>query len=61
MRVNREELFAPMACVIKVADYDEALSVANDTDFGTGFRDYHPVIVYSKPLQKKCREWMRYG
>ena len=34
MRVNREELFAPMACVIKVADYDEALSVANDTDFG---------------------------
>ena len=34
MRVNREELFAPMACVIKVADYDEALSVTNDTDFG---------------------------
>jgi aldehyde dehydrogenase (NAD+) len=34
MRVNREELFAPMACVIKVVDYDEALSVANDTDFG---------------------------
>jgi aldehyde dehydrogenase (NAD+) len=34
MRLNREELFAPMACVIKVADYDEALSVANDTDFG---------------------------
>lgn len=34
MRVNREELFAPMACVIKVADYDEALTVANDTDFG---------------------------
>ena len=34
MRVNQEELYAPMACVIKVADYDEALSVANDTDFG---------------------------
>jgi aldehyde dehydrogenase (NAD+) len=34
MRVNREELFAPIACIIKVADYDEALSVANDTDFG---------------------------
>ena len=34
MRVNREELFAPMACVIKVKNYDEALIVANDTDFG---------------------------
>ena len=34
MRVNREELFAPIACVIKVSDYDEALEIANDTDFG---------------------------
>ena len=34
MKLNREELFAPIACVIKVADYDEALKVANDTDFG---------------------------
>ena len=33
-QVNREELFAPMACVIKVASYDEALSVVNDTRFG---------------------------
>ncbi len=34
MRVNREEMFAPVACVIEVADYDEALAVANDTEFG---------------------------
>ena len=34
MRVNREEMFAPDACVIEVADYDEALAVANDTEFG---------------------------
>ncbi len=32
--VNREELFAPIACVIKVASYDEALDVVNDTRFG---------------------------
>lgn len=34
MRVSREEIFGPCASVIKVADFDEALSVANDTDFG---------------------------
>jgi len=32
--VNREELFAPIACVIKVGSYDEALAVVNDTRFG---------------------------
>ena len=34
MRVSREEIFGPMASVIKVADSDEALAVANDTEFG---------------------------
>ena len=33
-QVNREELFAPIACVIKVGSYDEALDVVNDTRFG---------------------------
>ncbi len=33
-QVNREELFAPMACVIKVDSYDEALATVNDTRFG---------------------------
>ena len=34
MRINREEIFGPVAGVIRVRDYDEALSVANDTAFG---------------------------
>lgn len=34
MRINREEVFGPVASVIRVADYDEALAVANDTPFG---------------------------
>ncbi|MFN2099654.1 aldehyde dehydrogenase family protein [Altererythrobacter sp. MF3-039] len=34
MRINREEIFGPITSVIKVADYDEALAVSNDTDFG---------------------------
>ena len=34
MRINREEIFGPIAAVIRVKDYDEALAVANDTPFG---------------------------
>lgn len=34
MRINREEIFGPTASVIPVKDYDEAISVANDTPFG---------------------------
>ncbi|MCB1883241.1 MAG: aldehyde dehydrogenase family protein [Geminicoccaceae bacterium] len=34
MAVNREEMFAPIACVIKVGGYEEALAVVNDTEFG---------------------------
>ncbi len=34
MRINREEIFGPVASVIKVRNYDEALAVANDTPFG---------------------------
>ena len=34
MRSSREEIFGPVASVIRVRDYDEALATANDTDFG---------------------------
>ena len=34
MRISREEIFGPVASVIRVKNYEEALSVANDTPFG---------------------------
>jgi aldehyde dehydrogenase (NAD+) len=34
MRINREEIFGPAVAVIRVGDEDEAVRVANDTDFG---------------------------
>ncbi|UFZ07756.1 aldehyde dehydrogenase family protein [Bradyrhizobium ontarionense] len=34
MRIAREEIFGPVACVIRAKNYDEALAIANDTEFG---------------------------
>lgn len=34
MRINREEIFGPVASIIRVKDYDAALACANDTPFG---------------------------
>lgn len=34
MRINREEIFGPIASVQCVGSYDEALHIANDTDYG---------------------------
>ena len=33
-RINREEMFAPIACVIKADSYEQALNLVNDTNFG---------------------------
>ena len=34
MTINRDEIFGPVASVIRVRDYEEALAVANDTPYG---------------------------
>ena len=34
MRSSREEIFGPLASIIKVGDFEEAIATANDTDFG---------------------------
>ena len=34
MRINREEIFGPVASIIRVKDYDAALAEANNTEFG---------------------------
>jgi aldehyde dehydrogenase (NAD+) len=34
MRISREEVFGPVAAVIRAKNYDEALAISNDTEFG---------------------------
>ena len=34
MAINRDEVFGPVACVIRVPDYEAALATLNDTNYG---------------------------
>src|SRR5262249_21682790 len=34
MRIAREEIFGPVSAMIPARDYDDALAIANDTEFG---------------------------
>ncbi|HEY1452507.1 MAG TPA: aldehyde dehydrogenase family protein, partial [Roseiarcus sp.] len=34
MRISREEVFGPVSAMIPARDYDHALAIANDTEFG---------------------------
>lgn len=34
MRINREEMFAPVTCIIKADSYEDALNLANETEYG---------------------------
>ncbi len=43
MDIARTETFGPVACVITVKDEDEAVRLANDSDFGLG------AVVYGEP------------
>lgn len=56
--VNQEEVFAPMACVIKVSDLDEAIATANDTRFGlTGgiiTQSLRTSALFKEQIQTGC-------
>ena len=52
MRINREEVFGPVATVIRVKDYDEALATANDTEFGLSSGIATKSLKYSSHFKR---------
>jgi alpha-ketoglutaric semialdehyde dehydrogenase len=58
MRINQEEVFGPVASVIKVRGYDEALAVANDTVFGLSAGIYTSSLKYASDFRKKSQAGM---
>jgi aldehyde dehydrogenase (NAD+) len=58
MRINREEIFGPSASVIRVKDYEEALTVANDTEFGLCAGICTTSLKYASHFQRHAEAGM---
>jgi len=58
MRINREEVFGPVASVIRVADYEEALEVANDTAFGLSSGICTTSLKYASDFKRRSSSGM---
>lgn len=55
MRLNREEIFGPVAAVIRVGDYEEAIAVANDTDFGLSSALFTRSMAKARDFQRRIK------
>lgn len=53
MRINREEIFGPVASVIRVATYEEAVAIANDTEFGLSSGICTTTLKYSSDFKRR--------
>jgi len=58
MRIAREEIFGPVAAVIRVKDYEEALAVANDTDFGLSAGIVTTSLKYATHFKRNAEAGM---
>jgi alpha-ketoglutaric semialdehyde dehydrogenase len=58
MRIAREEIFGPVATVIRVRDYQEALNVANDTPFGLSSGIVTTSLKYSSHFRQASASGM---
>lgn len=58
MRINKEEVFGPVASVIRVRDYDEALHIANDSPFGLAAGICTTSLKYASDFKRKAEAGM---
>ena len=58
MRIAREEIFGPCAAVIKVSDFDEAVTVANDTPFGLSSGICTTSLKFGREFKKRSEAGM---
>ncbi len=58
MRISREEIFGPVACVIRAKNYDEALAIANDTETGLSSGIVTTSLKHASHFQRHAQAGM---
>ncbi len=58
MRICREEIFGPVAAVIPVDSFEEALAVANDTEFGLSAGICTTSLKYAAQFKREAQSGM---
>ncbi|MEM9524634.1 MAG: aldehyde dehydrogenase family protein, partial [Pseudomonadota bacterium] len=58
MRINREEVFGPVATIQRAKDYDEALALANDTEFGLTAGICTSALKYAQHFKRNAAAGM---
>lgn len=57
MAIMKEELFGPVMCILKVSDEEEAIAIANDSEFGLG----STVLTRGRRRGRRIAERLRVG
>ncbi len=58
MRINREEIFGPVAAVQRVKDFDAAVEAANDTEYGLSSGICTRSLKYASAFKRQSRAGM---
>jgi aldehyde dehydrogenase (NAD+) len=58
MRINQEEIFGPVASVIRVKDYEEALQVSNGVPFGLSAGIMTTSLKYAADFRRRSQAGM---
>ena len=58
MRSSREEIFGPCASVIRADDFDHALHLANDTEFGLSSGICTQKLRYARAFRRRSQAGM---
>ncbi len=49
MRIAREEIFGPVVCILRAKDFEDAIDIANSTEFGLS------ASIYTRDLKKSFK------
>ena len=55
MTIAREEIFGPVLCILGYEDYDDAIRIANDTEYGLASAITGEDIELARSLAKRIR------